>query len=503
MRHILGIDIGTTAIKAAVIGEDGKVYGEETSEYVLTTLPSGEVEADLKLYEDAFAGAIRGAVKNSGMDKKDIKCVGFSSTAETCVFLDEKNQPLCKVIAWMDTRGTKEAQYLSEHFEKKDIISKVGFDDFYAIHPISKILAVKNKSPEIFEKTRMFAQIKDYFVYVLSGKFITEDSVASDHGFFDITNRCYWKEMLDFIGIDSKYLPELVEPGQEIGTITAAAAETFGLDPDTKINVGAFDQACGAIGAGNIKPGIASESTGSALVTVATIDELSADSTGEVPTLCSGIPGKYMYQPYCTGAMITKWFRDAFCEKEKQIEQQTGLNAYTQMDELVKTTPPGADGLIMLPYFQGSGIPELNEKASGVYYGIHAGHTRGHFIRAIMEGLAIALKRMLECEKELGATMDEIRSLGGGSKSKAWCQIKADILEIPVKVIKNSGSTPCMGCAILAGVANGIWPSVEKATERFVEIEETYEPNPGNAEIYAETYRKYVEISKALNPTFY
>ena len=328
MRHILGIDIGTTAIKAAVIGEDGKVYGEETSEYVLTTLPSGEVEADLKLYEDAFAGAIRGAVKNSGMDKKDIKCVGFSSTAETCVFLDEKNQPLCKVIAWMDTRGTKEAQYLSEHFEKKDIISKVGFDDFYAIHPISKILAVKNKSPEIFEKTRMFAQIKDYFVYVLSGKFITEDSVASDHGFFDITNRCYWKEMLDFIGIDSKYLPELVEPGQEIGTITAAAAETFGLDPDTRINVGAFDQACGAIGAGNIKPGIASESTGSALVTVATIDKLSEDSTGEVPTLCSGIPGKYMYQPYCTGAMITKWFRDAFCETEKQIEKETGLNAY-------------------------------------------------------------------------------------------------------------------------------------------------------------------------------
>lgn len=503
MRHILGIDIGTTAIKAAVIGEDGKVYGEETSEYELTTLPSGEVEADLKLYEDAFAGAIRGAVKNSGVDKKDIKCVGFSSTAETCVFLDEKNQPLCKVIAWMDTRGTKEAEYLSEHFEKKEIISKVGFDDFYAIHPVSKILAVKKKSPEVFEKTRMFAQVKDYFVYVLSGKFITEDSVASDHGFFDITNRCYWQEMLDFIGIDLKYLPELVEPGQEIGTITAEAAETFGLDPDTRINVGAFDQACGAIGAGNIKSGIASESTGSALVTVATIDKLSEDSTGEVPTLCSGIPGKYMYQPYCTGAMITKWFRDAFCETEKQIEKETGLNAYTQMDDLVKATPPGADGLIMLPYFQGSGIPELNEKANGVYYGIHAGHTRGHFIRAIMEGLAIALKRMLECEKELGATMDEIRSLGGGSKSKAWCQIKADILGIPVKVIKNSGSTPCMGCAILAGVANGIWPSVEEATERFVEIEETYEPNPENAEIYAETYRKYVEISKALNPTFY
>lgn len=502
MKYILGIDIGTTAIKAAVIGEDGKVYGEETSEYALTTLSSGEVEADLQLYKDAFAEAIKGAVRKSKADRKEIKCVGFSSTAETCVFLDRDYQPLCKVIAWMDTRGTKEAEYLSEHFSKEDIISKVGFDNIYAIHPVSKILAVKNRSPEVFADTRMFLQIKDYFVYVLSGKFITEHSVASDHGFFDITNRCYWQEMLDFVGIKKEYLPEIVEPGKEIGKITKEAAEEYGLDRDTMINVGAFDQGCGAIGAGNIRPGIASESTGSALVTVATIDELSADSKGDVPTLCSGIPGKYMYQPYCTGAMITKWFRDAFCETEKKIEKETGLNAYTQMDALVKATPPGAEGLIMLPYFQGSGIPELNEKASGVYYGINAGHTRGHFIRAIMEGLAIALKRMLECEKALGATMDEIRSLGGGSKSEAWCQIKADILGIPVKVIKNSASTPCMGCAILAGVANGIWPSIESAVEQFVEIEKIYVPNLENAEIYEETYRKYVEITQALNPTF-
>jgi sugar (pentulose or hexulose) kinase len=155
-----------------------------------------------------------------------------------------------------------------------------------------------------------------------------------------------------------------------------------------------------------------------------------------------------------------------------------------------------------VPYFQGSGIPELNEKAEGVYYGINAGHTRGHFIRAIMEGLAIALKRMLECEEKLGATMTEIRSLGGGSKSKAWCQIKADILDMPVKVINNSESTPCMGCAILAGVANGMWNSIDEATEKFVTIKETYYPNPDNKEIYENVYNKYVEVTKALNPTF-
>lgn len=502
MRYILGIDIGTTAIKGAVIGEDGKIYGSKTSEYPLTTLPSGEVEAELQLYTDAFKKSIKGAVQSAGVDIKDIKCIGFSSTAETCVLLDGDNQPLCKVIAWMDTRATKEAGYLSSQFKKEEVIQKVGFNGIYAIHPVSKIMAIKNKTPDIFEKTRMFAQIKDYFIYRLIGCYYTDYSTASDHGFFDITNRCYWQEMLDLVGIKKEYLPLLTEPGVELGTIKLEAAEEFGLNPKTKINVGAFDQGCGAIGAGNVKAGIASESTGSALVTVATIDRLNKDSDGLVPTFCSGISGKYMYQPYCTGSIIMKWYRDAFCEAEKELEEKTGLNAYTQMDELVKKTPAGADGLIMLPYFQGSGIPELNENANGVYYGIHAGHTRGHFIRAIMEGLAIALKRMLECEAELGAAVEEIRSLGGGSQSEVWCQIKADILGIPVKVVANSESTPCMGCAILAGVANGIWPSIEEVSERFVAIKKVYQPNKENQEVYNKLYKKYVEITKALNPTF-
>ena len=181
MKYILGIDIGTTAIKAAIIGEDGKIYGTKTSEYPLTTLPGGEVEADLQLYEDAFRKSITGVVKNAGIPKQNIKCIGFSSTAETCVFLDENNKPLCKVIAWMDTRGVNEAKELSEHFEKKDIINKVGFDGIYAIHPVSKILAVKHKTPEIFENTRMFAQIKDYFIFRLVGAYYTDHSTASDH----------------------------------------------------------------------------------------------------------------------------------------------------------------------------------------------------------------------------------------------------------------------------------------------------------------------------------
>ena len=502
MRYILGIDIGSTSIKAALVGEDGKIYCDQSREYPLTTLPTGEVEAELQLYIDAFKGAVTGVLKKSAISPDKIAAIGFSSTAETCVFLDEDNRPLCPVIAWMDTRATAEAEFLSSCFPKEEIIKRVGFDGIYAIHPVSKILAVKNRNPEIFEKTRMFAQIKDYFIFYLCGEYDTDHSTASDHGFFDISERKYWKEMLELTGIREEYLPKLLPPGSQIGKIRKEAALELGLSGETLINVGAFDQGCGAIGAGNIKPGIASECTGSALVTVSTVERLNPNASGEVPTLCSGVPGKYIYQPYCSGSIIMKWYRDVFCEAEKQMEKEGGPNAYTLMDEMAMKTPAGADGLIMLPYFQGSGIPEANEKAQGVYYGIHAGHTRGHFIRAIMEGLAIALKRMLECEKKQGAEVTEIRSLGGGSKSKVWCQIKADILQIPVKVIENSQSTACMGCVILAGTACKIWPSIEEAAQRFVSVQEVYKPNPANAEIYEKLYQKYVEVSTALNVTF-
>ena len=230
----------------------------------------------------------------------------------------------------MDTRGTEGAEYLSEHFSKEDIISKVGFDNIYAIHPVSKILAVKNKSPEVFSDTRMFFADQRLFCLcpfreIYNGTFCGKRPwlfryhkqmlLAGDAGFRRDKKMNIFRKSWN----PEKKLENYKE-----------AAEEYGLDRDTMINVGAFDQGCGAIGAGNIRPGIASESTGSALVTVATIDELSADSKGDVPTLCSGIPGKYMYQPYCTGAMITKWFRDAFCETEKRLKRNRTECVYTK-----------------------------------------------------------------------------------------------------------------------------------------------------------------------------
>lgn len=502
MKFILSIDIGTTAIKGAVIGEDGIIYGHQTSEYPLITLATGEVEQSIDVYEKAFKNAISGAIAEAKIAPSQITCMGFSATGETVVFMDEQGRALRNVMAWMDLRAIAEAEYLTTLFPVEEILSKTGAPSFRPSFLASKILWVKKHEPEIFARTKTFALIKDYFIYHLTGHCVSEASLMCDAGYWNMDTHQWWPEMLKILGIDAEQLPEVVEPGTELGTISAKAAKQYGLDPHTKINVGGMDQACGAVGAGNIRPGIVSESTGSALVAVFISDSFRYDPIGSIPMFCAGLPHQYMFQPFSTGAIVMKWFRDEFCELEKMISSKSGINTYNLIDAEAEKVEAGSAGLILLPYFQGSGSPDVNKRAKGVYYGITATHTKGHFARAIMEGLAMALRRMVEATEPLSGKVQEIRSLGGGAKSKIWCQIKADILGIPVKVLDNSENTACMGAAILAGVANGIWPSVPYAVEKFITVSQIYFPNPHYKEVYGKTYEKYVEISETLQKTF-
>lgn len=501
-QYILSVDIGTTAIKGAVIGEDGVIRGSKTSEYELITLPTGEVEQSMAVYERAFREAVAGAMAGAGVDKSEVACLGFSATGETVVCMDGEGRALRNVMAWMDTRSIREAEDLTGLFPREELLRRTGAPSIRPSFLASKILWVKRHEPEIFARTRTFAFIKDYFIQKLFGTCVSEDSLMCDAGCWDIPSRRYWAGMLEAIGIEESRLPEVVEPGTELGVITAAAAAEYGLDPRTRINVGGMDQACGAVGAGNLRPGVVSESTGSALVAVFLSDSFRYDPSGAIPMFCAGLPGQYMFQPFSTGAIIMKWYRDQFCGEERAAAAAAGLSAYDLMDRAAEKVPAGSEGLILLPYFQGSGSPDVNKKAKGVYYGLTGAHTRAHLARAAMEGLAMALRRMVEATEPLCARTAEIRSLGGGAKSGLWCQIKADVLNIPVKAVKNSESAACMGAAILAGVAAGIWPSAEDAAGRFVEISAIYLPQPRQAEIYRRSYEKYVEISRALDGTF-
>jgi sugar (pentulose or hexulose) kinase len=502
MVYILGVDIGTTAIKAAVFNYDGEECGSATEEYQLITPENNIVELDAQTYVDKFVQAVQNAIKKAKINKNDIASIGFSSQGETFVCLDDKNQPIRNAIVWMDNRAVEEAKYIENYFGK-DIIHKitgqVGMD---AIWPASKMMWLLKNEPENYKKTAKFILIKEYIIYLLTGKFVCEDSILCSTMWWDINTRLYWKEMLELLEIDENQLPKIVQQGEVVGSVTADASKKYGLPQNLNVSVGALDQSCGALGVGNISPGIFSESTGSALTSVTILDDIILDPNKEMPCFASAVPGKYMLHAFSTGGMVNRWFRDTFCSGEKYVESVCGINAYSMIDEEVKQVPEGSKGLIFLPHLQGSGPPDSNNNAKGVFFGITLAHDKKYFSRSIMEGVTMVLRRMIEATESLDIGISEIISLGGGSKSDIWCQIKANATGKPVHIMKDTEGAASFGSAILAGVGVGLWSSYEDITQKAIKIEKIYYPEPKSKAVYDKTYNNYKRLQTCMNGLF-
>lgn len=503
MRYVLGIDLGTTAVKAAVFDEDGRICGSQTREYPLLTPAPLMVELDPQTYIDAFSSAVKGAILKAGIQSEEIVSLGISAQGETLFFLDENGEPLRNAIVWMDNRAEEEANYLQNKLGGRETVHKTtGQVAMAAMWPASKILWIKNHESAVFDKTKKFLLIEDYFVFLLTGQFVAEDSLLCSTMLWNINTRSYWPEMLAQLGITESQLPEICHPGTPVSHISNEAAKRFGLSEKTLVCLGALDQACGALGVGNVRPGIFSESTGAALATVSITDKPVFDPTGEMPCFAGGIPGTYMIHSFSTGGMALRWFRDEFCATEMEAERAGGRNAYDLIDAMVSAVPPGSEGMIVLPHLQGSGPPDTNTNAKGTFLGVTLKHTRAHFARAIMEGVTMVMLRMKEATEALGVKVEEIRSLSGGAKSGVWCQTKANASGIMVRTMKNTESAACLGAAILAGIGAGIWDDIAKTADRFTEPDLEYRPDATQKAVYDIMLENYKKLLRELSDSF-
>ncbi len=502
MRYILGVDLGTTAIKAAVFDEKGKECGSKTVEYTLLTPSPGMAELEVNTYVETFKEASCMAIERAGIQVEDIVSVGMSAQGETTICLDENNEPLRPAIVWMDVRAVEEAEYIESVIGKENIQKHTGQPGMDAIWPASKILWLKKHEPDTYNKTAKYLQLKAYFSYLLTGKMVCEDSILCTTMYWDITTREYWPRMLELLGIVEDQLPDIYRQGETIGHITPEGARLFGLSTKTTLNSGALDQACGALGVGNVRPGTFSDCTGSNLATVTIVDELMLDPAMQMPCFASAVPGKYMLHAFSSGGMILRWFRDSFCELEMMKEAEGGEAAFETVCRDAARIAPGSDGLIMIPHLQGSGPPDTDNNAKGVYFGITLAHHKPHFARAIMESVAMILRRMMQAMGSLGAEFETIVALGGGSKSSYWCQLKSDATGLPVKLMSTNESSACLGAAILAGVASGIWESCEAAADEVVTPEIVYEPKKELKPAYDALFEKSMKLWNALRPIF-
>lgn len=501
MELLVGLDIGTTALKIALFDPTGKLLAVSTQEYSLLTPKTNYVEEKPEIYWNAFLSGVDDLKRKYSIGKKDKIAMAISAQGETLFCLDQNGKPLSNAIVWMDNRAEDEAKELREAFGDAACYRITGQVSFEPCWPASKILWIRKNEPEIFEKTHKFLLIEDYFIYRLTGKFVTEPSLVCSSTYWDIIRRQYWQEMLDFIGIKEEQLASVMDSGRIVGKILPDAAREIGLGEDVTICTGALDQAAGAIGAGNIREGMFSETIGAALAVCVPVSKPVFDPAGKMPLFCFPIEDMYMIHTFTNGGMTLRWFRDKFCAIEKTAEEMQIGDAYDMISSQAVTVPAGCDGLVMLPHLSGSLAPDTNAKAKGVWFGFTLQHTRAHFMRAIMESLGYILKRNIDSLHDMGIEVKEIRSLGGGAKSAVWNQIKADINQITLETVK-SKEAAALGAAILAGKAVGLFDSVETAVNSMVEVKDRTLPDREKREVYEKGYAMYQKLFQDLAECF-
>ena len=470
-KKYLGIDIGTTSIKAAVFNSKGERLALKSVDYTLDTdAVTGFIEFDAKKYVEMCKNVINELTEECGR----IDALSIDTQGETLIITDENGVPLCPAIVWLDNRAVAEAEAIKEKFGNKLVYAVTGQPEITAGWPASKLLWMKNNKPEIFAKTKKIFMLEDYILYSLSGNFVTEPTIQSSSVYYDVVNGKWWKDMLDFIGINESQLP-----------VVKKTAECVGEYAGIKVVTGMLDQIAGTLGAGVTDESKISEMTGTIMAICVMTDKLPEyNPESIIPCHVHAIDGKYCLILWSsTAGMALKWFKNNFAESF----------SFRELDELAKDIAPGSDGLTMLPYFCGSTMPKYNPDARASFSGINLSHTRGHFARAIMEAIAFTLKQNLEYVGE--DRIKEIRITGGGAQSPLWASIKADVTGKVLKTLSES-ETACLGAALSAAVGIGDFASIAEAVNSIVKTKKIFEPQ-GND--YSTAYESYVKLDKLLN----
>jgi xylulokinase len=496
MKFLLALDIGTTSVKAGLFQRDGRCLATALQEYTLISTSSERAELEPSTYWSAACKTIRQVVTQSNVKPEDISGLAVSSQGETTIVLDADGKPLRNAMVWLDNRAVEQAKKLKAELGD-DVYERTGIPDVIATWPACKILWVKENEPLIFDKAAKFVLVQDFLVQRMCGQFVTDGSISCTTLFYDILTQDWWPKTLQAIGIDASKLPKLLPVGATAGNLTPSAAAELGLTTQTKVVLGGMDQAVGAIGAGNVDVGVISETTGAALTIQASINDPGIDKTKQTPVYVHSVPNVYLFVPVCpTAGMAFKWFKDQFGGEESARADLEKESAFEYLNRLAESVPAGSDGLVMLPHLMGAFSPESNPAARGVFSGFTLHHGRGHFVRAIQEGVAFMLRRNLELIERSGIEIKEVRTTGGGSRGKLWNQIKADVCDRPFVTLKNE-DTALVGDAILAGIACGVFESVAEGVKTMVLIKERILPGE-NVAVYEKAYQRYCGLDRCL-----
>ncbi|MFC3038692.1 xylulokinase [Virgibacillus xinjiangensis] len=483
MKYVIGVDLGTSAVKVLLINQDGVVTQEVSKDYPLYQERTGYSEQDPRDWVDQTIKALSDLTRQFEGDPTDIEGISFSGQMHGLVLLDDRNEVLRNAILWNDTRTTQECNEIYERVGKDrllDITKNLALEGF----TLPKILWVKNNEPDLFKEAQTFVLPKDYVRYRLTDMLHMEYSDAAGTLLMDVKQKEWSREICETLDIHPDICPPLVHSFDEVGTITSEVAEMTGLNPSTRVFAGGADNACGAIGAGILEEGKTMASIGTSGVVLSYEESGDKDFQGKAHYFNHGTrDGYYTMGVTLAAGYSLSWFKDVFA---KDV-------AFEELLAEVDTVPPGSNGLLFTPYIVGERTPHVDPDIRGSFIGMDASHRMEHFARSVMEGITFSLKESLEIFRESGKTIDTVVSIGGGAKNESWLQLQADIFN--TRVVKlTSEQGPGMGAAMLAAYGCGWFETLNHCADAFLKEEKIYEPNVENATIYEELFELYQQV---------
>lgn len=495
--YVLGIDVGTGGTRALIIDEQGRVFASATEEHEAFASPHiGWAEQRPEDWWRACGIAVKKALAVAGLKGSQIACVGFSGQMHGAVMLDGADEVVRPALIWCDVRTEKQCRDLTQRIGYERLI-RLTCNPALPNFTLTKFLWVRENEPENWRRVRSVMLPKDYVRFRLTGSRAIDVADASGTLLLDVAKRSWSREVLEAADMDASLLPALYESPDICGEVSTAGALATGLEAGTPVVAGAGDQAAGATGMGIVAPGAVSATIGTSGVVFAATDRPALDAKGRLHTFCHAVPGRWHVMGVTQAAGLSlRWFRDRF-----GAGSDDGRDPYERLTEEAARIPAGCEGLLWAPYLMGERTPHLDPNARGALIGLTASHTRGHIIRAILEGVAFSLRDSFTLLAEMGVPVQSIRLGGGGARSSLWRQIQADTYGHEVEIVEAEEGA-AYGAAILAGVGAKIWGSVEEACACAVRVACRVPPQPEAVKQMNAGYAAYRRIYPAIRSIF-
>ncbi|MDQ0412209.1 xylulokinase [Mesobacillus stamsii] len=491
MKYVIGVDLGTSAVKILLVNQNGEVSREVSKSYPLIIERSGYSEQNPEEWVDKTTEGLAELLEQFDGDVNEIEGISFSGQMHGLVLLDENHKVLRNAILWNDTRTTKQCEEIYSVVGRERLL-EVTKNPALEGFTLPKILWVKENEPQVFERASTFLLPKDYLRYRITGEVQMEYSDAAGTLLLNVAERQWSLEILKAFGLSAEFCPPLVESHDFVGNISSEFAKETGLLEGTKVFAGGADNACGAIGSGILSEGKSMCSIGSSGVILSYEERNDLDFAGKVHYFNHGEENAYYTMGVTLAAGYSlSWFKDTFGQQEEFEQFLGGVNE----------VPAGSNGLLFTPYIVGERTPHADSAIRGSFVGIDASHERKHFARAVLEGITFSLNESIEIFRSSGKTIDSIISIGGGAKNETWLQMQADIFNAKIEKLA-SEQGPGMGAAMLAAYGCGWFPSLKECAEAFIRVSKTYEPIQENVVQYKKLFSIYQNVytqTKTLN----